>query len=246
MIISRAFVGSSPRGRGKPTADAAGAGELGLIPARAGKTGRPRALAYASAAHPRAGGENSRDARVRSSSFGSSPRGRGKRLNSRAAQPHRRLIPARAGKTLRIRAASALRWAHPRAGGENEVRDVCERAARWLIPARAGKTGLRGFRGLRGGAHPRAGGENCIEGVAAVQLRGSSPRGRGKLAAAVAVREPVGLIPARAGKTAYYPDNPPAERAHPRAGGENAWQRLDRTHPGWLIPARAGKTPPHP
>mgnify|MGYP001732259215 CR=1 FL=1 len=92
-------VGSSPRGRGKHVA-ARGERRRGrLIPAWAGKTPRFSHVARSFEAHPRVGGENKVCAAICLDGTGSSPRGRGKRLNSRAAQPHRRLIPAWAGKT---------------------------------------------------------------------------------------------------------------------------------------------------
>ena len=76
----------------------------------------------------------------------------------------------------------------------------------------------------------------------------------------------VGLIPARAGKTAHSSSRRASTRAHPRAGGENSpvglasWCQLGssprgRGKPGVeigdhsahrLIPARAGKTPSTP
>ena len=53
----------------------------------------------------------------------------------------------------------------------------------------------------------------------------------------------LGLIPARAGKTASAALIVPEGTAHPRAGGENLDADLEAVSPQWLIPARAGKTP---
>ena len=50
-------------------------------------------------AHPRAGGENRGDLTEHEITAGSSPRGRGKQVVTRADENIRRLIPARAGKT---------------------------------------------------------------------------------------------------------------------------------------------------
>ena len=93
------LVGSSPRGRGKPTVGGAEVREHGLIPARAGKTPPPRRTGTAPGAHPRAGGENCTPGTRVPVTQGSSPRGRGKpdRLQRREQAPG--LIPARAGKT---------------------------------------------------------------------------------------------------------------------------------------------------
>ena len=176
-----------------------------------------------------------------------------------------------------------LERAHPRAGGENRFalhvypagtgssprgRGKLDRvreplAPPGLIPARAGKT-TRQTRRIRSlAAHPRAGGENDPTDPTHPLACGSSPRGRGKLAAALNVQPSERLIPARAGKTmqSTYPDA--HYRAHPRAGGENgarftqSWprsgssprgrgKRADEEAPAGrvgLIPARAGKTP---
>ena len=93
-------------------------------------------------------------------------------------------------------------------------------------------------------------------------MRGSSPRGRGKLLHLIAARLLIRLIPARAGKTARPPAPSFACPAHPRAGRENvnAWQIASHTGGSSprgrgkptgtplrpigrrLIPARAGKT----
>ena len=193
---------------------------------------------------------------------GSSPRGRGKPHRSRRFELHAGLIPARAGKTRRRPAPRSHRWAHPRAGGENEGRfdALCETGG--LIPARAGKTGRPQERVIWKRAHPRAGGENRSVITVVTCCRGSSPRGRGKPPCRGRCMPSPGLIPARAGKTSPACLSTPPRRAHPRAGGENpgrkcAWRpslgssprgRGKHTVPMLtdrsvgLIPARAGKT----
>ena len=91
--------GSSPRGRGKPLISPSLRFGGRLIPARAGKTAPSSARVRPSAAHPRAGGENSGSPSRPRSSAGSSPRGRGKRGRDHRRDGPDRLIPARAGKT---------------------------------------------------------------------------------------------------------------------------------------------------
>ena len=153
-------LGSSPRGRGKLDALArVGAGD-GLIPARAGKTVGLRYAFRSAQAHPRAGGENRRPPPFHRGKSGSSPRGRGKRLDRAEHRTDPGLIPARAGKTHRVGMRARASRAHPRAGGENDAVDHSEgldegssprgrgkrrRRSRSdvdsrLIPARAGKT----------------------------------------------------------------------------------------------------------
>ena len=111
--------GSSPRGRGKRPAKHFTGAIFGLIPARAGKTLSASSWTGRWQAHPRAGGENTSSARRGPRSGGSSPRGRGKLRLRRHVQEHRRLIPARAGKTRVRNGTDPFREAHPRAGGEN-------------------------------------------------------------------------------------------------------------------------------
>ena len=171
-------------------------------------------------AHPRVGGENVREMRFLTPDEGSSPRGRGKprrkpgnalrggssprgrgkRPRRNARRHRRRLIPAWAGKTAPVGAASAPSKAHPRVGGENSDMTVIAVAATGssprgrgkrrasllpdpplrLIPAWAGKTAppCMMLRGLA--AHPRVGGENRARARQQSFPRGSSPRGRGK------------------------------------------------------------------
>ena len=179
-VTPRAVVGSSPRGRGKPTPMRWVPSPTRLIPARAGKTTPERTHHAPYRAHPRAGGEN-RVFRVTVIGLsGSSPRGRGKLGDLHPGRGQRRLIPARAGKTSEAAQHPLPIGAHPRAGGENLVQRVSldrERgssprgrgkpglgkkrpAETGLIPARAGKTRPRAPPAHPSAAHPRAGGEN--------------------------------------------------------------------------------------
>ena len=152
--------GSSPRGRGKLDASPTPVLNLGLIPARAGKTDTQAKAPSRSAAHPRAGGENAPLAPTPERRPGSSPRGRGKRTRPIRGIRLPGLIPARAGKTTQTQRSSRPGEAHPRAGGENGSRRARRSTfsgssprgrrkrpspRRWdgtrrLIPARAGKT----------------------------------------------------------------------------------------------------------
>ena len=257
-------MGSSPRGRGKPAYLPGRLKGGRLIPARAGKTQQNARHNLRTRAHPRAGGENVGDPPGNPGPPGSSPRGRGKRPPRTARPVEARLIPARAGKTVRVSREPSATRAHPRAGGENKFpgerreygygssprgRGKHQQVAlggrrRRLIPARAGKTqaSARSFRQRR--AHPRAGGEN--EQIAAAQNAGdgSSPRGRGKRNTDSGLSLCLRLIPARAGKTTL--DDLAARGVHgssPRGRGKlSPRQRSPRR--SRLIPARAGKTCP--
>ena len=172
---------------------------------------------------------------------GSSPRVRGKPTRPVPSRQIRRLIPARAGKTLPRSGVMPRMRAHPRVCGENSgVGDAWwnfrgssprvrgkprDRAAPvrqdGLIPARAGKTSRwRLIRRARG-AHPRACGENTCFATSTCPTSGSSPRVRGKLGHDLLGDKADGLIPARAGKTAHTPVSVYHGWAHPRACGEN-------------------------
>ena len=59
--LTTSALGSSPRGRGKPTVAARPISCVGLIPAWAGKTRRPPGCGRTREAHPRVGGENSKE-----------------------------------------------------------------------------------------------------------------------------------------------------------------------------------------
>ena len=172
--------GSSPRGRGKRILDARFGGQVGLIPAWAGKTGAVQVETGKPRAHPRVGGENSTPLAASWAVMGSSPRGRGKRAHSLRLALQPGLIPAWAGKTPCSRAPSGLPPAHPRVGGENLPDEIatCQAGGSSprgrgklrgvlhgdldfrLIPAWAGKTPHTPCLLSSGTAHPRVGGEN--------------------------------------------------------------------------------------
>ena len=135
-----------------------------------------------------------------------------------------------------------------------------------LIPARAGNTKLVtvhiGF--LR--AHPRSRGEHHSVWKTAPVKMGSSPLARGTLPRSDVDYVRGGLIPARAGNTAWFHAMPLFWGAHPRSRGEHepgcgddgaglgssplargTLQEIKAPHAyGGLIPARAGntRTPP--
>ena len=159
--ISRtAASGSSPRGRGKQVARETRVTGDGLIPAWAGKTLTVDAPMMQDEAHPRVGGENVGRLVLTRTQPGSSPRGRGKRVEAAGEPPVIRLIPAWAGKTGVRGSSGRTRRAHPRVGGENvrfagvpcafsgssprgrgKRRPSSLRRRAWrLIPAWAGKT----------------------------------------------------------------------------------------------------------
>ena len=134
--------------------------------------------------------------------LGSSPRMRGKQTWEYNSIAPPRLIPAHAGKTLSLAMQLILERAHPRACGENYVRNLFSEGGAGssprmrgklrlqdrlsvdygLIPAHAGKTDDVHGALDETRAHPRACGENFQTVMTMFFTPGSSPRMRGKLA----------------------------------------------------------------
>ena len=154
--------GSSPRGRGTPSARAPGTSRRRIIPARAGNTLTDVARTRAPPDHPRAGGEHFAMPGRDRDRTGSSPRGRGTPRHTGAEHAGRRIIPARAGNTSGMRMTRSTVADHPRAGGEHSHvrmsrppiggssprgrgthrRSPSRRRRSRIIPARAGNTRL--------------------------------------------------------------------------------------------------------
>ena len=172
--------GSSPLTRGKPQGPRGDRRGHRLIPAHAGKTQPQAARRNPGRAHPRSRGENDCGGVIPVVGVGSSPLTRGKPHAPTVTAPTGGLIPAHAGKTMRVTVWVPLGAAHPRSRGENLFALVIgvrtfgsspltrgkplsgrrRVPPRRLIPAHAGKTRRhRNGRGHRE-AHPRSRGEN--------------------------------------------------------------------------------------
>ena len=172
--------GSSPHGRGTPGGYASALGQDRFIPARAGNTPHPRSARRAVPVHPRTGGEHCPLARSHRPVGGSSPHGRGTRLDLRDLRADRRFIPARAGNTHSASTAAAGLTVHPRTGGEHVFcvaaiiscigssphgrgTPVCRSIGHdnlRFIPARAGNTTSHHSYICPNTVHPRTGGEH--------------------------------------------------------------------------------------
>ena len=114
-----ARLGSSPLTRGKRVASSGFGGEVGLIPAHAGKTDRAWRRGVHPQAHPRSRGENFTCLATTVVSSGSSPLTRGKPDQHGVVSPTVGLIPAHAGKTRAKTSSTSPSRAHPRSRGEN-------------------------------------------------------------------------------------------------------------------------------
>ena len=171
------------------------------IPAHAGKTQMVKAQELLVGEHPRARGENANLGLTGSFTGGTSPRTRGKHLESHTPHTSRRNIPAHAGKTLIALKEGGRIWEHPRARGENGDFPGADqfgegtsprtrgKPLRWWrsapatrnIPAHAGKTDAGVFFRPVEEEHPRARGENVFPLLRSYKGNGTSPRTRGKL-----------------------------------------------------------------
>ena len=117
--MSAREAGSSPLARGTPLADLIAPPAPGLIPARAGNTGRPTTDSPRAWAHPRSRGEHPEFPAGRAACRGSSPLARGTPHRKRSSVLLAGLIPARAGNTRAARAGTGGYKAHPRSRGEH-------------------------------------------------------------------------------------------------------------------------------
>ena len=212
-------------------------------------------------AHPRSRGENGGVATSTATRTGSSPLTRGKQVRQERENGVVGLIPAHAGKTPAPGPPSTPIKAHPRSRGENELltsepdcslgSSPLTRGKLWasmtaaiktrLIPAHAGKTDRSLPRLGFTRAHPRSRGENQDVFVGFLDVRGSSPLTRGKLAHHAPVLSPGGLIPAHAGKTSTPMNTWRSGRAHPRSRGENPYKEEPSFEPSGSSPLTRGK-----
>jgi len=178
---------------------------------------------------------------VGASVAGSSPLARGTLRDRRARNARVRLIPARAGNTLRVFHREPSRSAHPRSRGEHPVssspmrrssgssplargtRSAGRRQRRpnRLIPARAGNTTLPRMSSFLTPAHPRSRGEHTAACPTATSSCGSSPLARGTLIGRSTQGMFHRLIPARAGNTEDAGTRKRVGSAHPRSRGEH-------------------------
>ena len=258
-------LGSSPLARGLRVGAAHPAHTKGIIPARAGFTGRRAGRRARRADHPRSRGVYVSGRLSNRASRGSSPLARGLRPRPGGGLLLRRIIPARAGFTHR---PPTTRWAagdHPRSRGVycsptagSTRRRGSSPLARGLlggrpapaqtpgiIPARAGFTVGGGAFPLPAGDHPRSRGVYRVARRVAFVRLGSSPLARG-LRSSPAPRTSSG-------------------RDHPRSRGvyETTWTEIQQkqgssplargllgpgrlcSSAGGIIPARAGFTVRH-
>ena len=226
---------------------------VGIIPAGAGKRRSVVTVGLLFGDHPRGCGEKGLAAGVGLDPAGSSPRVRGKVTAGRGMWYYMGIIPAGAGKSgLNFRNCNHSKD-HPRGCGEKRrglersrrtagssprVRgkaggrlggQVCGR----IIPAGAGKRGGQSRRASFREDHPRGCGEKNRRDFASWNVVGSSPRVRGKDAAAPSAERQAGIIPAGAGKRVRREEPHARGWDHPRGCGEkDSWLASMPPSPG--------------
>ena len=231
--------GSSPLARGLRHAARGHHRSSGIIPARAGFTRSDRRQAPNCPDHPRSRGVYSAPWPTAASPLGSSPLARGLLPFQTIIAPAERIIPARAGFTLRHDGFDMRRADHPRSRGVYfhplSVRVQCGGSSplarglppalrpvpadRRIIPARAGFTMAASTRSRSGGDHPRSRGVYLVGVPAEWVIGGSSPLARGLRQIFHELDEAAGIIPARAGFTTLKHVRAIASPDHPRSRG---------------------------
>ena len=253
--------GSSPLTRGKLSARPCFCEGRRLIPAHAGKTQAFPMREPTHGAHPRSRGENQHQCGGPPRQRGSSPLTRGKLHLIDVLNTDQRLIPAHAGKTMRLSQQGLITRAHPRSRGENfkhgieapldlgsspltrgkRRRRAGGRHPLRLIPAHAGKTGMVLLGETVIQAHPRSRGENGLSKPRQRADLGSSPLTRGKRCVNSGYSVPLRLIPAHAGKTRVQDVEHAVAGAHPRSRGENLVLGEAHLHLAGSSPLTRGK-----
>ena len=263
-------MGSSPRVRGLQIPEDNLYGDVRIIPARAGFTGDCQYTRPPLWDHPRACGVYlwllilgvsgaGSSPRVRGlleraghhdpvGLWGSSPRVRGLLQGGAVQGLAPRIIPARAGFTVRVLVTTGFRGDHPRACGVYDatfdaIKDTTGSSPRVrgllrerklhklkprIIPARAGFTRATSLWQTAYQDHPRACGVYPPSCLVVEPPWGSSPRVRGLRGSHLKHALRARIIPARAGFTETRGWTPATIEDHPRACGVYKLTELDR------------------
>ena len=201
MYVAVPVTGSSPLVRGQPATDNVAAGDVRIIPARAGPTYITVDFDRASTDHPRSCGANVLSRLRWRGHFGSSPLVRGQPFCAGANIRYTRIIPARAGPTLyRSMSSRYLRGSSPLVRGQLCMSCDFHETPR-IIPARAGPTSAYTNARHYWSDHPRSCGANLWSIVFLSAVAGSSPLVRGQPTVIRCKHTTGRIIPARAGPT---------------------------------------------
>ena len=195
-----ARLGSPPRGRGKAAPRQRAHLARWITPAWAGKSQLKQTGLTMQEDHPRVGGEKMCCTAMEFRSSGSPPRGR--------------------GKACSICSYRAAGQDHPPRGRGKEAVAPFPLPAAGITPAWAGKRTSPHLYCELSKDHPRVGGEKQNTEQNLTKVRGSPPRGRGKVGPCGVGGTQKRITPAWAGKS--HPRTAPRHRLqdHPRVGGE--------------------------
>ena len=216
--------GSSPLARGLHGGDAQAVPGAGIIPARAGFTWTCASASSTATDHPRSRGVYRFRRNDKCPATGSSPLARGLLHSPQLAGRFVRIIPARAGFTVRTSTTRGIPGDHPRSrgvyagdtviitgtnGSSPLARGLRRQAVQGrgdarIIPARAGFTTTPPSRRRPPRDHPRSRGVYPSGRPGRLASSGSSPLARGLLRIIRERECRKRIIPARAGFTAEY------------------------------------------
>ena len=214
-----AFLGSSPLARGLRQRLSCRLKGVRIIPARAGFTAAMCRRRQPARDHPRSRGVYCEGREGLGHVSGSSPLARGLLLVRPVRQPHRRIIPARAGFTRSDRARRRGCGDHPRSRGVYCRLVRRRRGFGRIIPARAGFTTPYPAICNSIRDHPRSRGVYLHALGGSAVLDGSSPLARGLHLETQSNLVPTRIIPARAGFTAFLVSFCREVKDHPRSRG---------------------------
>ena len=233
-------MGSPPRGRGKGIFAILALSATGITPAWAGKRCLNDLVDVDWQDHPRVGGEKEWTVHYHRQTEGSPPRGRGKGIKRSSHAHQTGITPAWAGKRSWKHDHVRKHGDHPRVGGEKSFiyqfpffrrgspprgrgKAACGALAggvQRITPAWAGKSAVTDWTTTSRRDHPRVGGEKWSSASPMNRLKGSPPRGRGKVTRLYALADLEGITPAWAGKSGLVRSMFCASWDHPRVGGE--------------------------
>ena len=214
------IVGSPPRVRGEENMRTGYVEPDGITPACAGRRVTLSFIVRILPDHPRVCGEKDPLVTVPGEDFGSPPRVRGEARGYADRRREKRITPACAGRSPRMRRSPHGSTDHPRVCGEKVTRTRRSRRFTRITPACAGRRTGAVLRGKASRDHPRVCGEKIYRLEPFFTVLGSPPRVRGEVTDLVLHAKCAGITPACAGRSRNSSGHHRAVRDHPRVCGE--------------------------
>ena len=170
--------GQSPRARGRRGIASLSVRDERAIPAGAGETGWSWCGSSGSRGNPRGRGGDCDSNHENRSSWGQSPRARGRRNENEVAKRQRGAIPAGAGETAFHLLLPFEEMGNPRGRGGDTLHHIGCGVLMGQSPRARGRPTVRHGPQCREGAIPAGAGETDLRGSGAIEQEGN-PRGRG-------------------------------------------------------------------